>query len=196
MRHTFSGNHKWTSHLLTGMMIGSALLLFPSIIPAIQTHVSRGQSLSATTLVGAEGLGVDLEKLKGRVKLMSMVPQLNTPVCDEQTHRFSEHHGRLDQHLQMVTISTNTFDDQQRFTQNANIHNITFLSDSPALEFGRKTGLQHPTHHLLQRSIMVVDEQNIIRYIEIVPMSQLPDFEAALEAARRVPALPVEEVRS
>ncbi|MCY3956532.1 MAG: hypothetical protein OXF47_11150 [Nitrospira sp.] len=52
--------------------------------------------------------------------------------------------------------------------------------DSPDFDFGKKTGLLHPMHRILQCAVMVLDEHNIVWYIEIVSMSQLPNFAAAL----------------
>ena len=105
----------------------------------------KGEVLPNATLIGNNGSRVQLEALKGRVKILSMVPQLNTPVCDEQTHRFSEQNGGLDKWLDIVTISTNSSDDQARFAEKANIQNVTFLSDSPDFDFGRKDRLT-PSH--------------------------------------------------
>ena len=51
---------------------------------------------------------IKLEDFKGKVKIVSVVPRLNTPVCDEQTHQFSEENGGLDKHIDIITISTNT----------------------------------------------------------------------------------------
>ena len=164
----------------------SSLMLFTVPGWSMTANISRGQPLPDAKLHGANNSSIQLSELKGRVKILSMVPQLNTPVCDEQTHRFSEHNEGLDQHLQIVTISTNTYQDQEVFAEKARIGNITFLSDSPHFDFGEKTRLLHPMHQILQRAVMVVDEENIVRYIEIVPMSQLPNFPAAFEAARRV----------
>ena len=42
---------------------------------------------------------------------------------------------------------------------------------------------------VIEREVMVVDERSVVRYSESVPMSQLPDFTAALDAARRIPGL-------
>jgi len=166
--------------------LGSLLLVLNSASWAVPVKIARGQPLPDAVLIGANHAPVHLKALKGRVKIVSLVPQLNTPVCDEQTHRFSEKNEGLDRHLEIVTISTNTHDDQVIFAEKAGIANVTFLSDSPDFDFGRKTGLLHPMHHILQRAVMVVDERNIVRYIEIVPMSQLPDFASLLAAARRV----------
>ncbi|MDX1411275.1 MAG: redoxin domain-containing protein [Nitrospirales bacterium] len=158
---------------------------------AIHSHAStpslvKGDPLLNARVVGTEGNPIELNSLKGRVKILSMVPQLNTPVCDDQTHRFSEKNEGLDQYLDIVTISTNTAQDQAQFAEKANIHNLTFLSDSPEFDFGKKTGLLLPNQGILHRAVVVADSDNVIRYIELVPMSQLPNFERAFDAARSV----------
>ena len=164
----------------------SLVLITNSITFAMPLKISRGQQLPDAKLIGMNNASIHMRSLKGHVKILSIVPQLNTPVCDEQTHRFSENNGGLDKDLEIVTISTNTHDDQVLFAGKAKISNITFFSDSPNFDFGKKTGLLHPMHQILQRAVMVVDADNIVRYIEIVPMSQLPNFSAALEKARRI----------
>ncbi|GJL49126.1 MAG: 2-Cys peroxiredoxin [Nitrospirales bacterium] len=148
--------------------------------------LERGQTLPNARLVDKHGAHVHLDDLKGHIKILSMVPQLNTPVCDEQTHRFSEQNGGLDQDVEIVTISTNSFDDQTHFADKADIGNVTFLSDSPNYDFGKTTGLLLPSHHILRRTVVVADEDNVIRYIENVPMSQLPSFDSAFQATRKL----------
>lgn len=186
MRNSFSPKN--LSPVFIGLSFLSIYLLILFSLPvwSMPTNISRGHELPDATLLDANNSKIQLSELKGRVKILSMVPQLNTPVCDEQTHRFSEKNEGLDQRIDIVTISTNTQEDQKIFADKASIANITFLSDSPHFDFGKKTGLLHPMHQILQRAVLVVDEENIIRYIEIVPMSQLPNFRAAFDAARRV----------
>jgi thiol peroxidase len=148
--------------------------------------LEEGQPIPTVSLVGKDGTFVSLKTLKGTVTLVSIVPQLNTPVCDEQTHRFSEQNEGLDKFIALVTMSTNTHTDQAKFAKEAKIHNMTFLSDAPDFHFGRKTGLLLDDIDILHRAVMVLDADSIIRYIEIVPMSQLPDFEQAYRAAKRL----------
>ena len=186
MIHTFKPRNLFFQVFSFSLFIFFGLLLLGAFSWAMPVKISRGQQLPDAKLIGVNHSAIHLGSLKGRVKILSMVPQLNTPVCDEQTHRFSEQNEGLDQNLEIVTISTNTYDDQVLFAEKAGIDNITFLSDAPNFDFGKKTGLLHPMHQILQRAVMVVDEDNIVRYIEIVPMSQLPNFPAALDAARRV----------
>lgn len=153
---------------------------------AATPSVGKGDPLPNARVIRTDGTPIELSSLKGRVKILSMVPQLNTPVCDEQTHRFSEQNEGLDQLLEIVTISTNTSQDQAQFAKKADIHNLTFLSDSPNFDFGKKTGLRLPKHGILHRAVFVADSDNVIRYLEIVPMSQLPNFQRAYDAARNV----------
>ncbi len=148
--------------------------------------LEKGQPIPVVTLVGKDGESVSLKTLKGHVTLVSIVPQLNTPVCDEQTHRFSEQNEGLDKFIALVTMSTNTHTDQAKFANEAKIHNMTFLSDAPDFHFGRKTGLLLDEVDILHRAVIVLDENSIIRYVEIVPMSQLPNFEQAYQAIRRL----------
>ena len=151
-----------------------------------QPNFMIGDRLPDAGLIGSGSTPVRLADAKGRVRLISIVPQLNTPVCDEQTHHFSEQNGGVDRHVEIVTISTNTWKDQAAFAKKAGISNITFLSDSPSYEFGKRSGFLLPAYKILHRSVIVSDADNIIRYVQLVPMGELPDFDAALDAARRI----------
>ncbi len=165
---------------------GLLFLYFLSPAHALEqpTQLQKGQTLPQATVVGQDGHAISLKSLKGRVTLISVVPQLNTPVCDEQTHRFSERNGGLDQFISFVTMSTNSHQDQMTFAHKAHIQNMRFLSDAPEFEFGRTTGLLLQDIDILQRAVIVLDEEAMIRYVEIVPMSQLPNFEQAYRVVR------------
>lgn len=162
----------------------SSLLWEGSMAHGDQLLLEKGRPLPSATVTGTDGKPVTLDSLKGRVTLISVVPQLNTPVCDEQTHRFSEQNGGLDEFMHFVTMSTNTAEDQAMFADKANIHNITFLSDAPHYHFGTHTGLLLEKFGILHRAVIVLDAEAIVRYVEMVPMSQLPDFEQAYRVAR------------
>lgn len=149
-----------------------------------------GDPLPDASLLGSDGTPVRLVQANRRVRLISIVPQLNTPVCDAQTHHVSEQNSGLDRTVEILTLSTNTWEDQVAFARKAGITNVTFLSDAPSHEFGRKSGLMLPHYKILHRSVIVVDRENIVRHFQLVPMGELPDFESAYAAARRVAAAP------
>ena len=128
---------------------------------------------------------VDLTAFKGKVTILSVVPSLDTPTCDKQTHILSEENGGLDQTTNLVTISRDLPFAQKRFAKDAKIENVLFLSDYRDASFGLSTGLLIEENRLLARAILVLDKQGILRYLEIVPeLSKLPQMKKAFEFAR------------
>jgi thioredoxin-dependent peroxiredoxin len=123
----------------------------------------------------------------GKVRVISVVPSLDTPVCEQQTHLLSERNKGLDKVVELITVSVDTPFAQKRFAEEAKIANVTFLSDYRGGEFGKTHGLFLEGPHLLTRAVMVVDKANTIRYLQITPeLTQLPDMEEALQFARRL----------
>ncbi len=89
----------------------------------------------------------------------------------------------------MITVSIDTPFAQKRFADEAKINNITFLSDYRGGDFGKTYGLLVKDPHFLARTVMVVDKDNVIRYLQITPeLVQLPDMDAAFNAARALAA--------
>ncbi len=123
----------------------------------------------------------------GKVRIISVVPSLDTPVCEQQTHLLSERNKGLDKMVELITVSVDTPFAQKRFAAEAKIANVTFLSDYRGGEFGKTHGLFLDGPHILTRAVMVVDKTNTIRYLQITPeVAQLPDMEEALQFARRL----------
>jgi thiol peroxidase len=124
-------------------------------------------------------------KGEGKVRIISVVPSLDTPVCEQQTHYLSEKNKGLDKMVELITVSVDTPFAQKRFAGEAKIENVTFLSDYRGAEFGKAHGLFLKDPHILTRAIMVVDAQNTVRYLQVTPeLAQLPDMEEAFRFAR------------
>jgi thioredoxin-dependent peroxiredoxin len=143
-----------------------------------------GKTLPNAQLKSYGNDNVEINSLKGKIKIISVVPQLNTPICDKQTHQFSETNNGLDQHIDIITVSTNTPGGQYEFAKKANIHNLSFLSDNLGFQFGLSTGLLIEGMGVLRRTIIIADKDNIIRYVDFVPGGGLPNINKALKAAR------------
>ncbi|MBD0315830.1 MAG: thiol peroxidase [Nitrospiraceae bacterium] len=121
----------------------------------------------------------------GKVRIISVVPSLDTKVCEQQTHHLSEKSKGLDKMVELITVSVDTPFAQKRFAEEAKINNVTFLSDYRGADFGKAHGLFLKDPHILARAIMVVDKGNVIRYLQITPeLAQLPDMEEAFQFAR------------
>jgi thioredoxin-dependent peroxiredoxin len=124
-------------------------------------------------------------KGKGKVRIISVVPSLDTPVCEQQTHYLSEKNKGLDKMVELVTVSVDTPFAQKRFAQEANIANVTFLSDYRDAAFGKTYGLLLNGPHILARTVMVVDARNTVRYLQITPeLTQLPNMDEAFAVAK------------
>ena len=139
-----------------------------------------------TVLLPDLGLNmVDLQSLKGKVTLLSVVPSLDTPTCEKQTHILSEENKGLDKIANLITISRDLPFAQKRFATKTKMQNITFLSDYRDAQFGKSTGLLIEENRLLARAIIILDPEGTVRYLEIVSeLSKLPDMEKAMEFAR------------
>ncbi|MBI3805976.1 MAG: thiol peroxidase [Nitrospirae bacterium] len=124
-------------------------------------------------------------KGKGKVRIISVVPSLDTPVCEQQTHYLSEKNKGLDKMVELVTVSVDTPFAQKRFAQESHIANVTFLSDYRDVEFGKTYGLLLNGPHILARTVMVVDARNTVRYLQVTPeLTQLPNMDEAFAVAK------------
>ena len=128
---------------------------------------------------------VGLDSLKEKITILSVVPSLDTPTCEEQTHILSEKNDGLDQSVQLVTLSRDLPFAQKRFAKGAKINNILFLSDYRDAGFGHASGLLIKENRLLARAVMVLDRNGVIRYLEIVKeLSKLPDMNKVFAFAK------------
>jgi thiol peroxidase len=144
-----------------------------------------GQTLPEVSLPDRSLKMVDLKSLKGKITILSVVPSLDTPTCEEQTHILSEKNDGLDQTVRLVTLSRDLPFAQKRFAKGAKINNILFLSDYRDAGFGNASGLLIEENRLLARSVMVLDREGVIRYLEVVPeLSKLPDMRKVFDFAR------------
>ena len=149
------------------------------------TPLEVGVHLPAVTLTDAYTMkGVDLSQLTGSVLLISVVPSLDTKVCEAQTHMLGEAGKELPAGITRITISRDTPFAQKRFAEEAGLKSITYLSDYKEGAFGKATGLLLTDSMLLARSVIIVDGTGIVRYIQVVPdLSHLPDFDLAIAKA-------------
>lgn len=133
-----------------------------------------------------KGLGdVQGSEYNGKVRVISVVPSLDTPVCDAQTRRFNEEASALGDDAVVLTISMDLPFAVNRFCETAGIDKLEVLSDYKDASFGTAYGVLIKEHRLDMRAIFVVGRDNKIAYKEIVgEMTEPPNYDAALEAAR------------
>ena len=149
------------------------------------TPLQGGKPLPATALIDAFTMKkVDLAQLKGKILFLSIVPSLDTKVCEAQTHLLGEQGSRLAPEIVRIVISRDTPFAQKRFAEEAKLTSLTYLSDYRDGSFGRATGLLQEESMLLARAVVLVDRAGIVRYIQVVPeLTHLPDMTAAFAQA-------------
>ncbi|WP_447977423.1 thiol peroxidase [Candidatus Nitrospira bockiana] len=156
-------------------------------LPLEGPGITIGEPLRDARLAKDDLSLVNIADTKGKVRIISIVPSLDTKVCEQQTHYLSEKNKGLDQRVQLITVSVDTPFAQSRFAKEAKINNVLFLSDYRGAEFGKTYGLLVKDPHVLARTVMVVDRDNVVRYLQVTPeLAQLPDMEAAFQAAQRL----------
>lgn len=127
------------------------------------------------------------EDTEDKVKIISVFTSLDTSVCSIQTQTFNEKASKLKDDLTVISISVDLPFAQKRFCVNEGIENSIVVSDHKDLEFGEKYGFIIDEYRLLTRGVIVVDEENVVRYVEYVnETSNHPDYDQAMEVAKNL----------
>jgi thioredoxin-dependent peroxiredoxin len=143
-----------------------------------------GDKLPAAMLVSTNMATVDMGINPGKVRVISFLPSLDTATCDAQTTELGSVVGTLDPRVEVFTVSMDLPFAQRRYAGLAKLPTVTFLSDYRTSAFGTGTGILQETSRLLARGVMVVDQQNVIRHLQVLPeQSQLPNMKEAARLA-------------
>ncbi len=147
-------------------------------------QLKSGDQAPAFTVVGNDLKDVTLSGTAGKVRLISVVPSLDTPVCDAQTRRFNQEAASLGD-VAILTISMDLPFAQKRWCGAAGVDKVTTLSDHRDASFGLAYGTLIKELRIESRAIFVVDAGDIIRYVEYVKeVGDHPNYDAALAAAK------------
>ena len=152
------------------------------------TPIAVGETLPSVELRDADTMAkVDLSSMRGSVLFLSIVPSLETSVCDAQTHYLGEEGDELSPKIKRITISRDTPFAQKRFAKEAKLTDLQYLSDYGDASFGKSTGLLIDDLMLLARSVILVDREGKVRYIQVVPeITHLPDMKRAFQKAEEL----------
>ena len=128
---------------------------------------------------------VKLSDFKGKVKLLSIFPSIDTGVCSMQTHKFNSEAGSYGDKVAFIAISVDLPFALKRFCGAEGINNLTTLSDYKEVDFGSKYGYLIKDLRLLARGVVVIDKDDVIRYVEVVPnVGHEPNYDEALKVLK------------
>ncbi len=147
--------------------------------------LSAGDPAPAFRLTANDLSPVTLDDSAGKVRLISVVPSLDTGVCDKQTRRFNEEAASIGDNVAILTVSADLPFAQARWCGAAGVDKVQTLSDHYDMNFANAYGVHIKELRLDTRAIFVVDSSGKLVYVEYVPeMTDFPDFDAALAAAK------------
>ena len=156
-------------------------------IALLGKEVKVGDKAPAFTLLD-NGLGEEtLADYAGKVKVISVVPSLDTGVCDAQTRWFNQNVSKLGENVVVLTVSVDLPFAQKRWCGAAGIDQVETLSDHRDLSFGENYGFILEGLRLLSRGIVVIDKDDVVRYVEYVPeVTSAVNFDAAEAATKEL----------
>ncbi|MFZ0430336.1 MAG: thiol peroxidase [Acidobacteriota bacterium] len=163
-----------------------AVTLKGNPLTLVGPELKVGDTAPEFNLVDRNLRPVGLADTQGKARVFSVVPSLDTPVCDTQTRRFNKEAAALPG-VSIYTISMDLPFAQSRWCATAGVDKLIMLSDYQTGDFGENYGTLIKELRLDARAIFVIDAEGVIRYVEYVKeVGSHPDYEAALEAARGV----------
>ena len=149
-------------------------------------ELKAGDQAPDFELTGNDLSAVSLSQTSG-TRIFSVVPSLDTPVCDQQTRRFNEEAAGIGD-VTIYTVSSDLPFAQSRWCGAAGVDKVTTLSDHKTGKFGESWGTMIRDWRIQSRAVFVVDGDNTIRYAEYVPeVAEHPNYDGVLAAAKSVP---------
>lgn len=148
-------------------------------------HCEVGEKAPSFTLVDGSLQCVPSERFYGKVRIYSVFPSVDTPVCSLQNIRFNREAAQLGDDVVVLSVSVDLPFAQKRFCAAEGIDRVYVLSDYRELDFGLKYGFVLEGYRLLARGVVVVDRDDTVRYVEYAPeVSHEPDYEQVLHVVR------------
>ena len=162
-----------------GMAIGSREF------PVVGDMLTVGVQAPDFKLTANNWSSKSLSDYTGKVKILSIVPSLDTSVCSAQTRRFNQEASSFGQDVVVLTVSADLPYAQSRWCGAEGIERVVTLSDHKDMNFSTAYGVHVADLRICQRAAFVVDQNNVVQYAEYVPMiGNEVNFAAVLSKAK------------
>lgn len=149
------------------------------------TAVVVGKPLPQFKVTANDMSDLTNEKFAGKVLIISVVPSIDTPICDLQTKHFNHDAAAMGDAAAVLTVSRDLPFAQKRWCAAAEATNVITASDYRYRTFGEAFGVLLDNLQLLARAVVVADKSGVVQYVEYVDeVTTEPNYEAALTAAK------------
>jgi len=155
-----------------------------SPVTILGTELKTGGKAPQFRLTANDLKEAKLSDYLGKPIILSIVPSVDTPVCNIETRRFNQEAANLPG-VTFITVSKDLPFAQKRWCAAAGVDKVITLSDYKNPEFGTDYGVLVKEMNLLTRAVFVLDKEGVIRYMEFVKdIGKEPDYKKVLEAAK------------
>jgi thiol peroxidase len=156
-------------------------------VTLIGAEIKVGDKAPDFSVVDGDLKEVRLRDFGGKTKVISVSASIDTPVCDMQARRFNQEAALLPRDVVILNITMDLPFAVSRFCTTAGIDKVQAFSDHRDASFGNAFGVLIKELRLLARSIFIIDKDDVVRYIEIVPeLTNHPDYDKALSAVKKL----------
>jgi thiol peroxidase len=157
-------------------------------VTIIGPDIEVGQTAPEFTAHAQDWSFVDvLGATKGKVRIITALPSLNTGVCDTETRRFNQEAASLDPEIAIIGISNDLPYTIKNWCSAAGVDKVMVVSDHYDNNFGEKYGVLIKDRRILRRAVFVVNKEDKVVYSAYMPsLGDQPDYEEVLAAAREV----------
>lgn len=151
-------------------------------------ELKNGDRAPQFTCVDTKLNDYNLDKTRGKIRLIASVPSIDTTVCSKEALRFNDEAEKLDNpEVAWLVVSMDLPFAQKRFLDDEDARGLTIISDYRNASFGENWGVLIKDLRLLQRAVFVVDKNNVIRHAEYVrDVGEFPNFDAAMKIVREL----------
>ncbi len=156
-------------------------------VTVVGAELAVGQKAPDFSLTANDLSTKTLADYEGKVKVISVIPSIDTGVCDAQTRWFNQNVTALGEDVVVLTVSVDLPFAQKRWCAASGIENVVTLSDYKTVEFGKSYGFLIEELRLLSRGIVILDKENVVRYVEYVPeITTAVNFDVAVTATKEL----------
>jgi len=156
-------------------------------VTLIGSEVRIGDKAPSFSVIDGDLKPVTLDDFKGKVKLLSIFPSIDTGVCSMQTRKFNQEAAQFGDKVAFIALSADIPFALKRFCGAEGINNLVPLSDHRDMDFGKKYGFHISELRLLARGVVIIDKNDEIKYIEIVSeIGHEPNYEAAINKLKEL----------
>lgn len=153
----------------------------------VGAEVRVGDRAPDFRVVGNDLADIECDSLQGKVRVLSVAPSIDTPVCAMQTRTFNKEAAGLSEDVVILSVSLDLPFALKRFCGAEGIERVITASDYKYRTFGEAYGALIRELGLLARAVFVIDREGRVAHAEYVSeVTNEPDYTAALKAVKAV----------